>query len=613
MDDDKSIEQLILSKLVPPDPDRLDEELEKLLKEDKLLDDSFKGLDQLDFINDVSVFDSDVQGDAASSGEKEKHPQKSRVSIVEALRGFPKSFYIISGGLAALIVVVLAFGAIFALIVRGGSDPADGFVSRPEYAAEIEQPQNALNDSSFIFLSELSSFRNMPVQLSKMVIGQLSTIFFLRSPLDRDRYAFSLFDQDNLEIGLDLALAQPDDVLYFSPFGPRTKEFVLKVHDRASGEAESMAFELKNLKFSPARHLKEPIGIAKGALVCEASFSNTGSTVSFYFSSGDGAVQMGEAATVSLSSGGNYTFGRGQAGSSAKKYRREAQPAIHQFLSEGKSLARTDFEAVSNLDSAIEARVNGLFQAFSPDSALETLDLFNFSEKGPQTLNLGDYSLVLEGMQRQGSVIVLVLHSENNGGKRAETKIEAELEAYDLSGNPLAIPGKCYSGQEGSDVVFEIGEPSIISLSPENIKVKMNKILIKLPEIVVPITAQMLGDEQYEARARAKRQIEESFLTRLRYKSKLSSYDSISGFASELKAREDLAQLYAPEDLSEKASYFAQTSILHLEYRKLYAIVLESWSGASREISRSFSKTHNITAIEEDGRWIIQTDEMSPQ
>jgi hypothetical protein len=627
MDDDQALEQLLRSKVVPSEDDDLDAELETLMREDKLRSENFNDMGDIDFIQDVAVFDpllsaSDDQDgephaesldeeESASLGEvakKEKGLSLPKLPFPKLHFKKPDKLTIIAMALSAMIIATAAVFAILYFTLSEKGETAE-MEEAPAGAVILEPPLDAVNDSSYIFLGNMDSSGMLGQRLSRFAIGPLSTLAYLSEPLG-DRYSLSLRNLDGTPIGRDLTLSLPGNIAAFRPLKANPGGFSLVVEDKLTGETEQMDFSLKRLPYERMRSLESPIPVFDGSNALEiisASFSNTGSTVCMRFNLGNtGDIMIDGSSTVSLLEGASPLFARSPAGKAPVKYSKDCSPLLLDF--NRSILARVDFEPARSLDDVLTMAVKGLYLESSPNLVMETSELFNFAEKGPQSKSIGDYKLVFEGMQKQGKYIVMVLHCETPDGKRTEASLATELHGEDPFGKEIIIAGECISGNQGSDILFDI-EKSPIILNPENLKVKLKSATIKMPEISFHLDLSQMATSLPEDAANAQRALEMSFVGRLRYKSKTLGLSDVSGFAYDVLTDPQLMKLYEPM-ASDSSEFSAQTAICAITGNTLQGGVNEAWKAISGGRTYEFERHHKIEAIKGDNGWVITSDEV---
>jgi hypothetical protein len=422
--------------------------------------------------------------------------------------------------------------------------------------------------------------------------------------------------------------------------------FTLTMIDKDTREKDSFSETLDLLRdLIPARYLNRPIPIFfHGALLARVEsgvFSNTGVTLQCRFQSD--AIQWQSGASARLMDGAYPVRAR-----KSRAYPvnpdaapdgipsgildgadqiplglpplevpsgtpMEARPAYLPFENEGAALARLDFEPVRSLRDHFVLILKGFTQTFNLDQTLDTADLFDFAQKGQQVLPLGDASIVLEGMQRQGSYIVLVAHGEDADGGRVEIQIEAELLARDLQNGEVSIAGTCASKKEGADILFYIGAQTGIRLTPDDIQLKIKRISVQNMEAAARIDLAALENTPSANLEQARLALEDAFNRRLAYQSGEITRSEITGFSEEILSDTGLMGSYTPSALPGKARYQSQTGLLSVERDHIQAALLERWEWECDDDPKSagFFRAHRVRAVRDAaGGWIIQSDEI---
>jgi hypothetical protein len=145
---------------------------------------------------------------------------------------------------------------------------------------------------------------------------------------------------------------------------------------------------------------------------------------------------------------------------------------------------------------------------YTPRLSVNTTDLFNFGKTGGKAYTVGDFQLVLEGMQRKDNTILLVLHAESpETGARLKVDLSARLDINSAVNGRSEIAGDIWSGTDGTDVVFNIPNPQTFQLVPAEITLNIDRVEMKVPEIDIDINMTKLPLDPDENLLNAKKQI----------------------------------------------------------------------------------------------------------
>jgi hypothetical protein len=633
MDDDQTLEQLLKSKVLPSEGDDIDGELEALLREDQQRSNSFKDLENIDFIQDFSVFDPMLKGsepeldpgfshadpaDLKDESEQDLKPPESRLSdmlkarlsaaagsaqaLAKKFLGLDKKYWAI---IALSAMIALTFTTFLALRAKALQTP--GMAEAPEGSIILAPPSSAVNDSSYIYVSGLDG--ELGQRLSRFAFGPLSSMVYLNGSLEQGR-SLSMRSLDGSYVGRDLAVSLPGHMAAFRPLGGGASGFSLEMSDSLDKSVSKLDFALSGPVYGHVRSLVSPLSVYGDSLdVVTADFSNTASTICLRFTqTSGGALRLGEGFSATLTDGASPLFARSPAWEPPIQYSKNAPPATLSFNEESIVFARFDFEPPRSLDGTLILGLHSLFVSHSPDSVMDTEDLFGFATKGPQTMSLGDHLIVFEGMQRQGRYIVLVLHCETSSGDRVEVQLDSELIGAGPAGDEMIFEGRCLSGPQGADVLYEIGASSPIRLSAEDIKVRLKSFRISVPDLAIPLDLSKMPASVSEERLAAEARLEQSFLMRLRYKSKRLGLSDVAGFTPGALTQESLLPLYEP--VGSASEYSAQTVVACITGGVLRGGVNEEWRSTGPGKGLELKKRHRIKAVITKEGWIITKDEL---
>ncbi|MDR1641708.1 MAG: hypothetical protein LBT59_18610 [Clostridiales bacterium] len=598
MDDEKAVEQLLKSKKLPEDNPNLDDELEALLRDDKVRESQFDDLESLDFIKDVSVFDPELHG--SSDPGDEFMPASPRLNIIKK-----RDMRVVAVICLSILIAVNAAAYYF---IRQYALEREALAA---IANVLYPPAAPANNSAFIFANTTDRTDPLGEMLSKFSLGPLSTVIYLNQPLG-DRRTLSLESLEGMAVGRDLALSLPKEVLAYRSLG-EGDGFRLKLGDKLSDYESSIDFTLFSPAYSSLKSLVKPVpfsGSGGSIEVIGADFSNTGSTLCLQIKQA-GALEydISESSHLSLFEGVSPLFARSQIGKVAATMQIKAYPSLYHFPENRMILARMDFEPLRSLEGTVTARLSSCVLDYSPDTAISAVDLFDFANKGSLEKNMGDYTLVFEGMQRQGPYIVMVMHCDSDTGERVETKLDASLLCLDESGEEVIFDGKCISKKEGADILFEIGSNPSISLDPGTMKVHLKHFSLALPDLSATIDLSQLETEIDPEVAKAKKTLEDSFVRRLRYKTGTLGLSDITGFLPDILTREDLLELYTPLKAS-SPSNTAQAIVVSTSGGILLCGVNERWQTVVDKRELSATIRHKVKAAKIDNRWVVTEDEI---
>ena len=564
---------------IPSEPDpTLDDEIARLLEEDKVLADDVPNFDNIDFVKDISVFDRERRSlhealmkmnDAEQEESSGEDTTPTDEPIHEHKARKPNKAIYLSGILVFTVLLTVSTAFFYSR-----QFPYQEIFGKSQIVIPVKIPGNAINSASYIFFNEENtSFETIGIKLKKMVYGQLSSIFYFDEDADLENYIFKLSDQSGRTYTQDMTLRKYPDSVVFQPFTAGVAEFALDITDISNNATESLQFAIKDKKMMPARYINTPIDISpdnNGSIVIDSAvFANTGTNIQLRLPyRNDSNIIITPETNVEMLDGAYTVISKYPADGlySDRAYTdelRNAYPAFKEFRDNNVILARVDFEPVRSLDDNVILSVKGLSTLFYPQMTIETKDLFDFANKGNKVLQFDDVNLVIEGMQYQTDVIALVMHGEDKvSSDRIEVKVSIELLAQNRLGNEVVIQGSSRSGPQGTDVLFNVGRYPNINMDPQSMRIRIKSIQVMLNDINTLLKLSELDTEPLQKRQ---------------------------------EAREVIEGLYPNP---------AQIDLMYMNEDSIIGSVLES----SNDPSNGTSLVHIIKAVNTDGQWVILSD-----
>ena len=567
---------------IPETDVSLDEEIAHLLEADDAMGSDLPDFDNIDFVQEVTVFDRerrslmeammDSQAYKQEESAKEEITPQSEQVKESPLSKTPQNKSILAG--IIILGVLLTLSAGFLYLNKSPSADASG---RNQQVIPVKIPNNAINNASYVYFNDKDiNLDTMGIKLQKMTYGPLSSIFYFTGYEDLKNFSISLTDDTGRKYARDMRIEKSADSVVFRPFKEDAASFNLEIFDIRNNQTKTLHFELKDNSMMPARYINTPIDISpdgNGSIMIDsATFANTGATLQLRFSNtNDKQYIISPETRITMLDGAYPVRSKSPAYGLYSKTPYKEDPgsrylAYTAFQNNIITLARADFEPVRSLEGNVTLNVKGLSRLFSPEITIESADLFNFAAKGVKVIPFDDFNLVLEGMQHQGSVIALVMHGEDlKTNNRIEVKTEVELSAKDRAGKSVVIQGDCRSGPKGTDVLFKVGANPVINMDPGLIQIKLNSIRTILGDISVMLNLSELDTEP---------------------------------LASLQAARSEIEGVFANP---------SQADLIFIESDNLIGSVLELLNG---EISDSIL-LHLINATRVDDQWVIQSDSLT--
>ncbi len=280
-----------------------------------------------------------------------------------------------------------------------------------------------------------------------------------------------------------------------------------------------------------------------------------------------------------------------------------------------------DFERVHNYNSNLILSFNNLYKKYNINKTINLGQINNIEKDGGIEFDFDKYKLFIEGMPNFDDIFVLVFHAEDTtistenraeDFNRVEVLLNAEIALTTSSGMELILkPTDVKSSSRGTDMIFKVSqfEKNILSgLEPAYVKINIDSALIKTDDISIPINLSRAMDRQLVLDKMMNSQIKEAFISRLDYK--YYSKNNIKGFDTSVLENTAIMQEYKIEEARLNPTYDAIILSEKLEDDKVYALVQEIEKYTLNGKQYTSYKTHKITAIYKEDKWIIIEDDI---
>ncbi|MCL2576292.1 MAG: hypothetical protein FWE33_07635 [Defluviitaleaceae bacterium] len=407
-------------------------------------------------------------------GKKGEKPEKIKKVI-------SKSTKIIYGlaGLAAL--ALLGVGAILLYELFSDDTP------RPH---QLNQPNARFNNAASSFIELFATIDDELIALTQVLLDDTATIFYFEGNLDLNRYVFALEDFNGRVYNKDIAFATNPlrqliverTEVRFEPISREAEAFTLTITDLQSNAAVSVDMAFDGERIPVGRYFNDFIIFDNlpvrnlSVILNHAEFSASGSTIglSIFQNMSDGGIVFAQQEDVSPIS----IYHRGA-----------SVPPVNNVLhvlefDDGAKFARMDFGVLRTLHGDIEIVLDGLYRQYNLNHTMSVTPLFTPGASRVQTIQLADnYQLILEGMQRQGDLMVMPMHGINTTtGDRATTTISAYIIGMDTDGVTHRLSADVRYGAIGADVLFYLEQnPAFSQIPVTQMQLEIEYALIKLP------------------------------------------------------------------------------------------------------------------------------------
>ena len=524
-------------------------------------------------------------------------PLLNRIAVL--LDDIPKQAYLIT--IVSLLVLALAISGLLTIKLVG--------VKNESHADLVTLESNIVNNSNFTFLSKTVNFAGEPLTLLKMTIDSVATVFYFNRMIPLQEWDVSLTDDNGRNYALDLGYPTMEEsgAIRFESLHSGVKSFDVKIASVTAGETATFPVKLKNeITMPPARYLNEPKRVYTDnsgayAEINSAVFSSSGSILQCGIGWSEHEIVQFSTSEILLSEYGKLLD------------RKNNRSPLHPVSGLNLKIGRLDFSPLHGLTSKIGVTFSNFYKRIVTEQKINALPLLKHRENEPITLDIGQYSLVLERMGRQGSNYVLVAHGEdkNNNNERVEMRMDVTLHCVS-SGIQIDLPGTVTAGDIGSDTTFFSKNYTSLIDSASEITLEIKAVLVKLPKITVIIDLQQESSPQMaENEAEALSFLYESFRSRLNYKSGTAKFDEITGFADGLLTSEALMSNYHPLDITASPTSAIQAVAYNIGANRFDAIVSEIWIGSNDLHEIHFFRSHLVTAQRVNGNWSVTYDEIA--
>lgn len=546
----------------------------------------------------------------AVEGENEKKPN----AIVEKVNSIPTKILIIFLAIMAVLVVAMGAACGITLYKKNKLESAN--------KVKVTVPTYKANTTNFIFISDKKEFEGSELELIKMLVDPVATVFYFDRAIDFMSYEADLKDNHGRTYSMDISFAESsnaDDTessfVRFEPINTNAKEFKLSISNPVTGEIVDFNIELDSQpKSLSAKYLSEPINTTISdqnmEIVLEDSvFSSSGSIIKYrlHWNDSSSAIQMGWKGIsadelINIKEGGIIV-------PTTKKY-----PAMYIFPNENTIIGRMDFERVKNLNSNIEVNFNSLFRQRQLNQTVNVSDLPYRADEANQTvIEMGEYKLILENFGQFEDKCILTYYGLDPLNNRIEMKLDSSLSMSDNSGMEVVIDGECISQKEGGNVIYSTksSEEMLGKVLGQTHTLNLKNVGIKIPTQTVDLNLSKSNGTQIQA---DKKEIEdfivEAFKNRLSVKSgEMESSELQNYFELEvLKDSSISADYFQPVSLVEPAQYSSQVLTIAKNDDAYFAAVQDSWKGKDNIKETHFYRTHKIIVKNIDGKLKIVED-----
>ena len=476
----------------------------------------------------------------------------------------------------------------------------------------ISMPENTANSANSIFVNQTAMFRGEPLTLTRITVGGSGTLFFFEEVLDLDEYDIYLHNQARQLFAWNKFVASPDEgtVLKFGRLHHNTMFLTLTIVCRETGESVSFNYRfLSPPVLTGGVYYSMPASAARvhadeaGLMVRHARFDNAMSLIHYSIDpSHEGSgLRLAGAPQISM---------RDMMGAMNL---RTHEPALHYFDEFGLYMGVAAFAPATSLDgTAFVTFRDAVYRYVRPSADVDVTpaELFdrNQLEFDPHSMPLGDYTLNLEAMSQQHSLVVLVVHALDARGHRVRVEPRVSLRIEMDDGEYRLVEGEARSSRIGSDILFDLGPHlsaiRLIPLSRYSLQIEYVDFMLEAATVEIPLST-TFGQPSFR-RDDAEASILETFTALLSYKSGEISREGVSGLSPEMRGCEELFGIFSTDSLFERPMYAASIATGDLVTNYDYVAVVEAqWVQGRGETLDFFHETFKVRARSSDGIWSV--------
>jgi len=583
----------------------LEDQLAALLAADQSADEEFEIRDISASAPTQTVYDPEVEGMGVLQYVKGTFKAEESTSKGKLFEDVSVWKMLATAGIGVLFILVGAASVIFAVLAIRDQEEAIAAVS---HFTPLELPTGTANNANFAFINQPMDMGARRFTLSRISAGATGTFFFFDEHFSPDDYIIFLYNQARHLYPLSTfdinAAPGSGTVLQFGSLSRNTLFLTLHIQCRTSHEY--VRFEYRFLSppaHAPVLYLARGVqvnGDFPGLMIRHAVFDNTSSQIHYSFTHdprtagirmnpnfGENFVSLNDL----FSTINNLTNG---------------MSAVY-YEDFDITIGKATFGALLSIDGLMHVNFNNLtFFYPSPSFDVTPRDLLDNNQAEPFPVQVGSYTLNLEAMQQQGSLLVLTLHGLDENGLRRETIPDMTIR-INAGTRVIFIPGETRSQRRGSDVLFDLAPylSYIREIPISQYHLLIHSVEFDLPQISIPLQmCPVFNDLPNARRFAAETAVTESFLSLLAYKSGDASIGGIIGVSD--AARDAFLTKLPVESVSYRPMYNATVVTGDLVSNYDYLSVVEvQWVSGTGSAIEYFHGIFQVTSRSQDGIWSV--------
>ncbi|MCL2416240.1 MAG: hypothetical protein FWD01_05425 [Defluviitaleaceae bacterium] len=609
--------------IISPSSDDSDERLRRLMELEEKAEARWRenpnNFDLDDIMSEnVSIYEGDnpyqkMEIESMTSKKREKFTLSGFIAdIKERYIEGDKTTKILMLAIAA----IAAIGVLAVVFFLGAAISNAVSTQNQMQATAIHQPPQTFNNNSYIFTNMTAFVGEEEININRMLLDELATVFKFSDELDLERFHITLEDFGGKIYHPDLAFAhnpKRDEMLEsatirFEPLDRLVAGFTIGITDTQTGEHANFNFTFDG-DITPAIFINSPIDFGRTvngieSRIDSANFSAAGSTINFSVQ-----VDLAGASLVFVENAISAPVTMRHLGSATAGI--FTHPEIHMFEQNGLILGRMDFRPLRTLTGDVGIYLSHMFLRYDlsnrPD--IPAHDFFISGPDRSQEMTFGDFSLIIEGMQRQGDFIVMPLHGVNNtifagsgavvnpgAFNRIETFIDATLIGITSYGEQLRLPGTVRYDTRGADVIFNMDDlPEMRQIPTTRMFLQIDGVYFRTGDLSTTIQLSNAERIPSDASRAMRSEIERHFITRLDYMRGTRTFDQITGFSENI-LHSEIIEHYMPINMAgaRNISYDAQVQSYRQLDSHIYAVVIEYFTYTNEGRLHEVTRRHSI-------------------
>lgn len=434
---------------------------------------------------------------------------KNCIKMFKDAQGKDKIILGAIGGLSVLAVVgIIGIGVLLAVMAI-----TEPFSPGPQALLA----SHGFNNSNHIFINDVAHIGGESLHLNRILLDEAATVFYFEGPIEANRYSFSLVDFNGVSYAKDISFARnltreanlSQHIVRFTALDRLATGFTLYIIDNFTGELATKEYTFDGEAIAPGIYFNTPVALYGNTAETQiylnsALFSSSGSTLSI-------ALKNTASSRIVFSSDiYRSPFALRHMGGHIVPINNS--PTYYEFESSELTLFRMDFSPLRGLFGEVEVIFEGMYLEHSPRLQQNAQSLFVASENRQIRLDFDSHSIIIEGMQRQGSFIVMPLHGLQLTNyvqqeteeyipvfERVATTVDVTLVGRNANGE-VRIPGQVLYDARGTDVRFDIvSHEDILNFNTHELYIELDHVRFLIPQFSASINlnqGSLVADEE---------------------------------------------------------------------------------------------------------------------